>query len=89
LYLKTNGVDYGYRIHGTPEWESIGHNASSGCFRMLNQDVIDLYGRVADGAKVVILNPDGTAPSALYLPGKTVELTPAAPAAAPAVAVPG
>ena len=74
MYLKTGGVDYGYRIHGTPEWESIGHDASSGCFRMLNQDVIDLYERVANGAKVVVLNPDGTAPDALYLPGKTVTL---------------
>lgn len=76
LYLKTNGVDYGYRIHGTPDWESIGKDASSGCFRMLNQDVIDLYTRVGDGAKVVVLNADGTTPDALYLPGQTVSLAP-------------
>ena len=57
LYLKTNGVDYGYRIHGTPEWQSIGHNASSGCIRMINQDVIDLYSRVRPGknTRVVVL----------------------------------
>ncbi|NBZ88780.1 L,D-transpeptidase [Stagnihabitans tardus] len=84
IYLKTNGVDYGYRIHGTPEWESIGKDASSGCFRMLNQDVMDLYTRVPDGAKVVVLNPDGTLPDALYLPGKTVNLTPPAPEPVPA-----
>jgi hypothetical protein len=36
-----------YRLHGTPEWSSIGKNASSGCVRMLNQDVIDLYSRVS------------------------------------------
>ena len=68
LYLTTNGIDYGYRIHGTPEWQSIGSNASSGCIRMINQDVIDLYGRAVDGAKVVVLDADGTYPTALKLP---------------------
>lgn len=68
IYLTTNGVDYGYRIHGTPEWRSIGRNASSGCFRMIHQDVIDLYNRVQPGAKVVVLNRDGTVPTKLRLP---------------------
>lgn len=68
LYLTTNGIDYGYRIHGTPEWQSIGSNASSGCIRMINQDVIDLYARVADGARVVVLNADGSFPTVLKLP---------------------
>jgi lipoprotein-anchoring transpeptidase ErfK/SrfK len=68
LYLTTNGVDYGYRIHGTPEWDSIGTNASSGCIRMINQDVIDLYNRVPAGAKVIVMNRDGTFPSGLTLP---------------------
>ncbi len=68
LYLKTNGVDYGYRIHGTPEWESIGHNASSGCIRMINQDVMDLYNRVPDGTHVVVLNEDGSFPTKLTVP---------------------
>lgn len=68
LYLTTNGIDYGYRIHGTPEWFSIGKNASSGCIRMINQDVMDLYGRVQDGAKVVVLNADGSYPTKLNLP---------------------
>lgn len=68
LYLTTDGVDYGYRIHGTPEWFSIGRNASSGCIRMINQDVIDLYARVKDGAKVIVLNADGSMPSGLNLP---------------------
>ena len=68
LYLTTNGIDYGYRIHGTPEWYSIGKNASSGCFRMLNQDVMDLYERVQDGAKVVVLNRDGSYPTRLVVP---------------------
>jgi lipoprotein-anchoring transpeptidase ErfK/SrfK len=44
-----------YRIHGTNEPWSIGQNVSSGCIRMVNDDVIDLYGRVKVGAKVVVL----------------------------------
>ena len=68
LYLTSNGVDYGYRIHGTPEWESIGHNASSGCIRLINQDIIDLYGRVPDGAKVIVMTPDGQMPTGLTIP---------------------
>jgi hypothetical protein len=47
LYLFKNGQDTMYRLHGTPEWSSIGKNASSGCVRMLNQDVIDLFSRVS------------------------------------------
>ena len=43
-----------YRIHGSNEPETIGQAVSSGCFRMTNQDVIDLYGRVSVGAKVVV-----------------------------------
>jgi lipoprotein-anchoring transpeptidase ErfK/SrfK len=68
LYLTTNGIDYGYRIHGTPEWNSIGRNASSGCIRMINQDVIDLYERVPDNTKVIVLNADGSMPKGLTLP---------------------
>lgn len=55
LYIYFNGRDSGYRIHGTNQPKSIGWAASSGCFRMLNQDVIDLYDRVAIGAKVVVM----------------------------------
>ena len=68
IYLTTNGVDYGYRIHGTPDWRSIGRNASSGCIRMINQDVIDLYGRIKGGEKVVVLTRDGQYPTRLVLP---------------------
>ena len=53
LYIYFDGRDSGYRIHGTNTPKSIGWAASSGCFRMLNQDVIDLYDRVQMGAKVV------------------------------------
>ena len=44
-----------YRIHGTNMPETIGHRVSSGCIRMLNEDVIDLYRRVDVGTKVVVL----------------------------------
>ena len=44
-----------YRIHGTTEPWSIGQNVSSGCIRMTNADVIDLYGRVKLNSKVVVL----------------------------------
>jgi lipoprotein-anchoring transpeptidase ErfK/SrfK len=43
-----------FRIHGTNEPETIGHAVSSGCFRLNNADVIDLYNRVQVGAKVLI-----------------------------------
>lgn len=43
-----------YRIHGSNEPESVGQASSSGCFRMTNTDVIDLYARVGIGAKVVV-----------------------------------
>lgn len=54
LYLFKGGKDTLYRIHGTTEPGSIGKAVSSGCIRMLNQDVIDLAGRVPDGSKVVV-----------------------------------
>ena len=44
-----------YRIHGTNEPSTIGTNVSSGCIRMMNQDVIDLYGRVSVGTRVIVL----------------------------------
>ena len=54
LYLFKDGKDTLYRIHGTTEPWSIGQAVSSGCIRMLNQDVIDLYRRVPAGSKVVV-----------------------------------
>jgi lipoprotein-anchoring transpeptidase ErfK/SrfK len=45
-----------YRIHGSNEPETIGQAVSSGCFRMTNDDVTDLYGRVSVGTTVVIKN---------------------------------
>lgn len=55
MYLVKDGKDTLYRIHGTNEPWTIGTAASSGCIRMLNQDVIDLYKQVPAGAKVVVL----------------------------------
>ncbi len=43
-----------YRIHGTNAPETIGHAVSSGCFRLVNEDVIDLYDRVAVGTHVIV-----------------------------------
>jgi lipoprotein-anchoring transpeptidase ErfK/SrfK len=68
IYLTSGGKDYGYRIHGTPDWQSIGRNASSGCIRMINQDVIDLYSRVTGGEKVIVLTASGEMPKALFIP---------------------
>jgi lipoprotein-anchoring transpeptidase ErfK/SrfK len=55
LYLWQGNKDTLYRLHGTNEPASIGHALSSGCIRLLNQDVIDLYNRVPVGAKVIVL----------------------------------
>lgn len=55
LYLTQGGRDTGYRLHGSPEWWSIGNAVSSGCIRLMNQDIIDLYDRVKPGAKVVVI----------------------------------
>jgi len=43
LYIFQDDVDTLFRVHGTPEWKSIGKSVSSGCVRMIHQDVMDLY----------------------------------------------
>lgn len=55
LYLYQNGRDTLYRIHGTSEPWTIGTQASSGCIRMFNEDVIDLYNRVKAESRVVVI----------------------------------
>lgn len=59
MYLYNDkGQDTLFRLHGTPEWASIGTAASSGCIRLMNQDVIDLYSRVRPGkttSKVIVI----------------------------------
>jgi lipoprotein-anchoring transpeptidase ErfK/SrfK len=54
LYLHQNGADTLFRIHGTNEPWSIGEQVSSGCVRMLNEDVADLYERVPVGTTVYV-----------------------------------
>lgn len=56
LYLYADGRDTLYRIHGTSEPQSIGTAVSSGCIRLFNQDIIDLFNRVPVGTPVVVLN---------------------------------
>jgi lipoprotein-anchoring transpeptidase ErfK/SrfK len=56
LYLYRDGRDTLFRLHGTTEPYTIGTNVSSGCIRLMNQDIIDLYARVPVGAKVVVYN---------------------------------
>jgi lipoprotein-anchoring transpeptidase ErfK/SrfK len=54
LYLAQNKMDTYFRIHGTTQPKSIGQAMSSGCIRMFNQDIIDLYNRVPIGTEVVV-----------------------------------
>jgi len=78
-YLFHNDVDTLYRIHGSPEWNSIGKSVSSGCVRLMNQDVIDLYNRVPIKTPVIVtagvgggysapVSSDGYVDPALQLP---------------------
>jgi lipoprotein-anchoring transpeptidase ErfK/SrfK len=55
LYLYRDGQDTMYRIHGTTEPWSIGQAASNGCIRMINDHIVDLYGRVPIGSPVTVL----------------------------------
>lgn len=55
LYLYRNGRDTYFRLHGTTEPETIGHAVSSGCIRLFNQDIIDLYNRVHVGTRVKVV----------------------------------
>jgi lipoprotein-anchoring transpeptidase ErfK/SrfK len=57
LYLYQGGRDTLFRIHGTNQPEYIGASISSGCIRMTNEDVIDLYSRIKLGTLVVVLEP--------------------------------
>ncbi|WP_417671782.1 L,D-transpeptidase [Roseibium sp.] len=54
LYIFEGNRDTLYRLHGTSEYWSIGKAVSSGCVRLLHQDVIDLYNRVPNGTKIVV-----------------------------------
>ena len=54
LYIYQNGKDTLYRLHGSPEWSTIGRSVSSGCVRLINQDVIDLYDRVPEKSPILV-----------------------------------
>lgn len=56
IYIYRDGEDTMYRLHGTNEPWSIGKAVSSGCIRLFNQDIIDLYDRVKTGARIVVLS---------------------------------
>jgi lipoprotein-anchoring transpeptidase ErfK/SrfK len=55
LYLYRDGRDLLYRIHGTLEPWTIGSDVSSGCIRLLPEDLIDLYDRVPNGTDVLVM----------------------------------
>lgn len=54
LYIFEGNRDTIYRLHGNPDERTIGQAVSSGCVRLLNQDVIDLYNRVRDGSPILV-----------------------------------
>ena len=76
-----------YRIHGTNQPSSIGKRVSSGCIRMLNEDVIDLYARVNRGTKVVVLPMTQRTPANVAQGRPATQITSSyAPVSAPAAA---
>ncbi|WP_255561586.1 L,D-transpeptidase [Pseudohoeflea coraliihabitans] len=66
LYLYRGGRDTIYRIHGTNQPWTIGRNMSSGCIRMMNEDVKHLYKRAGIGTKVIVIGPSGRGASKIY-----------------------
>jgi lipoprotein-anchoring transpeptidase ErfK/SrfK len=59
LYLWSGNRDTLFRIHGTNEPGTIGTNVSSGCIRLTNDDMVDLYNHAKIGTRVVVLNSGG------------------------------
>lgn len=55
LYIFQGKIDTLYRIHGSPEFWTIGKAVSSGCVRLMNQDIIDLYARVPNGSTLIVV----------------------------------
>lgn len=55
LYIFQGSFDTLYRVHGSPEYWSIGKAVSSGCVRLMNQDIIDLYERVPTHSKILVI----------------------------------
>jgi lipoprotein-anchoring transpeptidase ErfK/SrfK len=63
MYLYQGDRDTMFRIHGTTEPQTIGHAVSSGCIRLINQDIVDLYSRVKTGSRVVVIQGGRSAES--------------------------
>ncbi|MCO5733446.1 L,D-transpeptidase [Rhizobium sp. SSA_523] len=61
LYIFKNRQDTLYRLHGSPEWQSIGKSVSSGCVRLTNHDIVDLYDRIPYHARIVVHQAPATA----------------------------
>lgn len=74
LYIHNRGGDTYYRIHGTPDPQSIGTASSAGCIRLFNQDIIHLAERTDSMAKVIVLtraqSGQGTVPPGTASPQK-------------------
>lgn len=68
LYLYQGDKDTLFRLHGTNEPRSIGSAVSSGCIRLFNQDIMDLYNRVPEGTQVVVLGSPDAVPVAASPP---------------------
>ena len=64
MYLWQGNKDTLYRLHGTNDPSTIGHNVSSGCIRLTNDDITDLYNRTPVGTKVIVLATAGPPPAA-------------------------
>ncbi|UHS58584.1 L,D-transpeptidase [Agrobacterium vaccinii] len=69
LYIFKDGQDTIYRLHGSPEWWTIGKSVSSGCVRLMNQDIIDLYNRVPDRTPIVVMSGAPASQSIAMAPG--------------------
>lgn len=67
LYIHQNGRDTIYRVHGTHQPWSIGRSISSGCIRLINQDIIHLHANVRDGSAIVVRH--ATAPDLIAVAG--------------------
>jgi lipoprotein-anchoring transpeptidase ErfK/SrfK len=68
LYLWQGNKDTLYRIHGTNDPWTIGQNVSSGCIRLTNGDIVDLYNRIPIGTKVLVLATAYSTPVSSAIP---------------------
>ena len=84
LYLYRGNQDTDFRLHGTNEPDTIGTKVSSGCIRLFNQDIIDLYNRAKVGTPVIVLQEGNRGPRRGLRPTATTILTDRSPAHTPA-----